>query len=189
VYLRGFVSAAGEHGYKAIPAPVDQPDNGNDLPQAGGPGLEELSRGLRRPDQGGHGGPRGVRVQSQRYEANTSGSQNCGCFEWFVGQAAAPARKVAAGLDVRAGLATNQGGYVSTGQALYTDTINSEGSVDGYLLNVPEQGAACPSCVPGGAPQVAVSYLEMLGYTPRTTGSRPSACTSRLPARPSRELC
>ncbi len=53
----------------------------------------------------------------------------------------------------------------STGQTLYTDTLNTDGSADGYWLNVPEQGTACPNCVPGGAPQVAVSYLDLLGYS------------------------
>jgi len=74
--------------------------------------------------------------------------------------------EVVAGLDVRAGLSTNPSGHVSTGQTLFTDTLNTQGSVDGYWLNVPQRGTACPSCVPDGAPQVAVSYLHLLGYTP-----------------------
>ncbi len=104
-------------------------------------------------------------IQSQRYGADTSAASNCGRFEWFVDQAAAQARTVVAGLDVRAGLSTNPSGHVSTGQTLYTDTLNTDGSADGYWLNVPEQGTACPNCVPGGAPQVAVSYLDLLGYS------------------------
>jgi hypothetical protein len=104
-------------------------------------------------------------IQSQQYEANTSAGSSCGCFSWFVGQAAGQAQKVVADLDVGAGMSTNPGGPVSTGQTLYTDTLHTIGFVEGYRLNVPEQGTTCPNCVPGGAPQVAVSYLELLGYT------------------------
>ena len=166
VYMREFVTAAVNHGYKAILAPSTNLTTGMTCNKTSDPRWKAYLEDCAVPTMVAQAGPAVYEVQSQGYEANTSAASNCGCFEWFVGQAAAQARMVAAGLDVRAGLSTNPSGHVSTGETLYTDTLNTQGSVDGYWLNVPQQGAACPSCVPDGAPQVAVSYLHLLGYTP-----------------------
>ena len=164
-YMREFVTTAQEHGYQAILAPSVDLTTGMACAKTSDPGWENYLVECSVPTMVARAGPAVYEVQSQSFEANTSTAANCGCFEWFVGQAAAQARTVVAGLDVRAGLSTNTSGHVSTGQTLYTDTLNTETAVDGYWLNVPEQGTACPQCVPGGAPQVAVDYLKLLGYS------------------------
>jgi hypothetical protein len=165
VYMREFVSAATKHGYQAILAPSIDLTRGMTCTKTSHTAWRNYLSDCSVPTIVAQAGPAVYEIQSQRYEADTSGNSNCGCFAWFVGQAAGQARTVVHGLDVRAGLSTNPNGQVSTGQTLYTDTLNTEGSADGYWLNVPQQGTACPSCVPGGAPQVAVSYLQLLGFS------------------------
>jgi hypothetical protein len=164
VYLRQFVTTARQHGYQAILAPSVDLTKGMACNKTSDPAWENYLTDCTVPKIVAQANPDVYEIQSQRYEGNTGAGSNCGCFAWFVGQATAQAQKVIAGLDVRAGLSTNAGGHVSTGQTLYTDTLNTNASVDGYWLNVPEQSATCPSCVPGGAPDVAVSYLKLLGY-------------------------
>jgi hypothetical protein len=77
----------------------------------------------------------------------------------FVRQAAAQARAARAGVTVLAGLSSNPSGPpVTSGQL--TDVIRSTRSmVDGYWLNIPGQGARCPSCSPP-APGVAQQALQ-----------------------------
>ena len=164
VYLREFVTTARQHGYSTILAPSIDLTKGMACAKTADPAWRNYLTNCTVPKIVAQANPDVYEVQSQQYEANTSGASNCGCFAWFVGQAAAQARNVIAGLDVRAGLSTNPSGHVSTGQTLYADTLNTDGSVDGFWLNVPEQSTTCPNCVSGGAPQVAVSYLELLGY-------------------------
>ena len=165
VYLREFVTAAHQHGYQAILAPSIDLTKGMACNKTSDPAWQNYLTNCLVPTIVAQAKPDVYEIQSQRYEANTSAATSCGCFAWFVGQAVAQSQKVVAGLDVRAGLSTNPGGHVSTGQTLYTDTLNTSESVDGYWLNVPQQGTTCPNCVPGGAPQVAVGYLKLLGYS------------------------
>ena len=68
------------------------------------------------------------------------------------------------GLTVLAGLSTNPNGRVTTAATLNTDAHNVQASADGFWLNDPKQGPACPRCLPNGAPQVGVSFLQGLGY-------------------------
>jgi hypothetical protein len=165
VYMREFVTTAVKHGYKPILAPSMDLTKGMTCDKTTLPSWENYLTTCSVPAMVAKAGPAVYEVQSQSLEANTTANTNCGCFAWFVDQAVAQARAVNSGLDVRAGLSTNPSGHVSTGQTLYTDTLNTEASADGYWLNVPQQSTACPSCVPGGAPQVAADYLELLGYT------------------------
>jgi hypothetical protein len=165
VYMREFVTTAHKHRYQAILAPSINLTKGMACTKTSDPGWKNYLTNCSVPRIVAQANPDVYEIQSQQYEGNISAGSNCGCFSWFVGQAAGQAQKVVAGLDVRAGLSTNPGGHVSQGQTLYTDTRNTSGSVDGYWLNVPEQSTTCPHCVPGGAPEVAVSYLELLGYT------------------------
>ena len=164
VYLREFVSAAHKHGYKAILAPSIDLTTGMTCNHTSDPAWKNYLANGSVPTIVAQAAPEVYEIQSQRYEASTGAGLNCGCFAWFTGQAAGQARAVVASLDVRAGLSTNPSGHVSTGQTLYTDTLNTQATVTGYWLNVPQQGTSCPSCAPDGAPQVAVSYLELLGY-------------------------
>jgi hypothetical protein len=183
VYLREFVTAARQHGYQAILAPSIDLTKGMACSKTSDPAWKNYLANCSVPTIVAQAKPDVYEIQSQRYEANTSAASSCGCFAWFVGQAAAQAQTVVASLDVRAGLSTNPGGHVSTGQTLYTDTLHTSGSVDGYWLNVPEQGTTCPNCVSGGAPQVAVSYLTLLGYAALPgqlpAGLRPASQRSR----------
>ena len=165
VYMREFVTTASKHGYQAILAPSIDLTKGMACNKTADPAWKNYLTDCSVPQIVADAKPAMYEIQSQRYEANTSASTECGCFAWFISQAAAQSRKVVADLEVRAGLSTNPSGHVSTGQTLYTDTLNTEGSVDGYWLNLPQQGTTCPNCVPDGAPQVAVSYLELLGYS------------------------
>lgn len=164
VYMKEFVDTAHQHGYKAILAPSIDLTTGMTCDNTSDPSWKNYLVNCAVPTIVGQAGPDVYEIQSQHYEANTSASTDCGCFAWFVGQAAGQARSAIPGLDVRAGLSTNPAGNVSSGQTLFTDTVNTESSVDGYWLNVPKKGTTCPTCVPGGAPQVAVSYLQLLGY-------------------------
>lgn len=164
VYLREFVSAAHQHGYKAILAPSVNLTTGMTCNQTPDPAWRNYLADCSVPTIVAQARPDVYEIQSQRYEASTGTGTNCGCYQWFTTAAAGQARAVMAGLDVRAGLSTNPSGQVSTGQTLYTDTLNTQAAVDGYWLNVPQQGTSCPSCQPDGAPQVAVGYLRLLGY-------------------------
>jgi hypothetical protein len=165
IYLREFVTTARKHGYQAILAPSINLTKGMACTKTSDPSWKNYLTNCSVPRIVAQANPDVYEIQSQQYEANTSAGSSCGCFSWFVGQAAGQAQKVVADLVVRAGMSTNPGGHVSTGQTLYTDTLHTIGFVEGYWLNIPEQGTTCPNCVPGGAPQVAVSYLELLGYT------------------------
>lgn len=164
IYMKEFVGAALKHGYEPILAPAMDLTSGMSCARSGLPAWQNYLVSCSVPAMVARAGPDVYEVQSQSLEANTSAGTNCGCFAWFVSQAASQARAVVSGLDVRAGLSTNPGGRVSSGQTLYTDTLDTDGAADGYWLNVPEKDPACPSCVAGGAPQVAVSYLQLLGY-------------------------
>ncbi len=165
VYMREFVTTAQQHGYKAILAPSTNLTTGMTCRKTSDPAWKNYLVECHVPTIVAQAGPAVYEIQSQPYEAATSTTAtNCGCFQWFVVQAAAQARTVVPGLDVRAGLSTNPSGQVSTGQTLYTDTLNTENHVNGYWLNVPQQGTSCPKCLPDGAPQVAVDYLQLLGF-------------------------
>jgi hypothetical protein len=96
-----------------------------------------------------------IDIQAQGSEANLSR------FTSFVKGAAAQARGANPHVIVLAGISTNPSGqHVSSAQ--FTGTYNAVRSyVNGYWLNIPAQGTACPKC---GTPQpkVAVPLLQML---------------------------
>lgn len=166
-YLSEFVATAHAHGYKAILAPaLDLTNAMVPCKNSADPSWSKYLTACSIPTVAAAAHPDVYEIQAQSYEDGTGAGTGCACYAWFVDQAAAAASAVVPGLDVRAGLSTNHSGTVSSGANLYADTQATLGSVDGYWLNVPSKGTACPSCVPGGAPQVAVSYLELLGYQP-----------------------
>jgi hypothetical protein len=165
VYLREFVSAAHKDGYEAIVAPSLDLTTGMSCSKSADPSWKNYLEDCSVPTIVANADPDVYDVQSQSFEANTSANSDCECFAWFVDQAASQAHADVPALDVRGGLSTNPSGQVSSGQTLYTDTINTDSAVDGYWLNVPQKSGACPSCVASGAPRVAVAYLEQLGYT------------------------
>jgi hypothetical protein len=162
VYMAEFVSAARKHGYQPVLAPSISLTTGMTCSRNTDTAWKNYLVNCRVPTIVAQALPAVYEIQAQRYEADTSTGTNCGCYQWFTRQAAAQAQAVTPGLDVRAGLSTNPSGHVSTGQTLFTDTLNTQAFVNGYWLNLPQQGTSCPSCVPDGAPQVAVSYLQLL---------------------------
>jgi hypothetical protein len=165
MYMAEFVAAAHRYGYKAILAP--SVDLEKDMPcyKRSDSAWNNYLTDCDLPRLAAEAHPDVYEIQAQRYEDDTTADTDCGCYRWFVDQAAKTAASIVPGLDIRAGLASNQDGTVSTAQALYTDTVNTRGAVDGYWLNVPVQSSACPKCSVSGDPQVAAGYLEMLGYS------------------------
>ena len=103
-------------------------------------------------------------IQAQQFENDTTNSSDCGCYRWFVTQAAAEATSVAPIPQILAGLSTNVSGVKSSAATLLTDTVNTESVVGGYWLNVPNRTLQCPTCTASGNPEVAAVYLWGLGF-------------------------
>jgi hypothetical protein len=94
-----------------------------------------------------------VELQAQSLERDTA------TYTSFVRAAAAQARAAKPGVTVLAGLSSNPPGAPVTSQHL-TDVIRATRSlVDGYWLNIPGQGARCPTCSPP-APDVAQQAVQ-----------------------------
>jgi hypothetical protein len=94
-----------------------------------------------------------VELQAQSLERDTA------TYTSFVRAAAAQARAARPGVTVLAGLSANPPGAPVTSQHL-TDVIQATRSlVDGYWLNIPGQGARCPTCGPP-APEVAQQAVQ-----------------------------
>lgn len=164
-YMAAFVSLAHQHGYKAVLAPaIDLARAMACYKSSDSPWVNYVTD-CDLPKLVAGAGADAYEIQSQLYESDTPLGVECGCYEWLVTQAAAQARSGAPLLEILAGLSTNQSGAVSTPQSLYDDTMHTQASTNGYWLNVPSRSTACPQCVPGGAPQVAVGYLKLLGYS------------------------
>ncbi|HWG24744.1 hypothetical protein [Actinospica sp.] len=95
-----------------------------------------------------------VDIQAQGLEG---GAQ----YTSFVTAAAQQARAENPDVKVLAGLSTNPSGHTISAQVLEADANSVRGVVDGYWLNIPASGKACPTC--GTAkPQVAVPWLDQL---------------------------
>jgi hypothetical protein len=99
-----------------------------------------------------------IDIQAQGGEADTAK------YADFVRQAAAAAHAANPRVVVLAGISTNPSGQHVTAERLRAAIDATRGSVDGYWLNVPQSGKACPHC--GTAqPQVAVTLLRELTAT------------------------
>jgi hypothetical protein len=95
-----------------------------------------------------------VDIQAQGLEG---GAQ----YATFVAAAARQARAANPDVKVLAGLSTNPSGRAISSTVLAEDADAVRGVVDGYWLNIPSSGTACPRC--GTArPQPAVAWLEQL---------------------------
>ncbi|MFJ4655882.1 hypothetical protein ACIP5Y_31800 [Nocardia sp. NPDC088792] len=94
-----------------------------------------------------------IDIQAQGSEADTSR------YADFVKQAAAAARTANPKVVVLAGISTNPSGQSVTADQVGAAIDATRSFVDGYWLNVPQAGNACPRC--GTAqPQVAVGLLR-----------------------------
>lgn len=95
-----------------------------------------------------------VDIQAQGMEGGTQ-------YTSFVTAAAAQARAANPHVKVLAGLSTNPSGRAISAARFKADANSVRGVVDGYWLNIPSSGSACPTC--GTAePQVAVPWLMQL---------------------------
>ncbi|HEU0276407.1 MAG TPA: hypothetical protein VFQ95_01090 [Rhodanobacteraceae bacterium] len=96
------------------------------------------------------------------YEVQAQGAEANGAkFSSFVHAEARQVRASNPCVLVLAGLSTNPSGQRVTAQQVYAAAQSVRGNVDGYWLNIPAGGKACPRCgVP--QPQVAVRFLGML---------------------------
>lgn len=94
-------------------------------------------------------------IQSQQAEATPE-------FETFVRAAVAQARAANPHATVLIGIGPNPSGRTVSAQDVLDAYQATHAMVDGYWLNMPAGTAQCPQC--GAAePQVAVSFLQMLG--------------------------
>jgi hypothetical protein len=95
-----------------------------------------------------------VDIQAQGLEGSTM-------YERFVTAVARQARAANPRVKVLAGISTNPSGRTISAQTLARDADEVRGVVDGYWLNIPSAGPACPRC--GVArPEVAVPWLDAL---------------------------
>jgi hypothetical protein len=119
------------------------------------------------PQLSAQGAPDIFEIQSQSAEDRLSTNCNSDPTSYLceVSAAVSQAHTVSPALPIWAGLATDHAGIVSTGQNLFTDTMNTEALVGGYWLNLPQKSTECPTCTLDGSPQVAVDYLHLLGYS------------------------
>ncbi|MFE3262557.1 hypothetical protein ACFXPS_42870 [Nocardia sp. NPDC059091] len=97
-----------------------------------------------------------IDIQAQGSEADTAK------YADFVKQAAAAARAANPHIVVLAGISTNPSGQSVTVDQLGAVIDATRALVDGYWLNIPQAGKACPRC--GIAqPEIAVALLRKLG--------------------------
>jgi hypothetical protein len=168
-YMAKFVALAHRHQIHVILTPaVDITTKMTSCEVTADPSWQNYLTNCDLPTLAGDAHPDAFEIQAQGYQDNTDPtSTQCGCYAWFVRQAAGHARAVSGeqALTVYSGLSTNHSGAVSTGANLHTDSLNTQQAVDGYWLNVPKQGKFCPACTPSGDPEVAVAYLRLLGYS------------------------
>lgn len=78
----------------------------------------------------------------------------------FVSAVAKQAKEINPGIEVVASLSTNPSNRLISPQTLLQDIRLTEGTVDGYWLNIPQK-SSCPSC--GAAnPLVAIQLLSLI---------------------------
>jgi hypothetical protein len=93
-----------------------------------------------------------VELQAQSLERDQ------GTYAAFVRQAAAQARSANPRVTVLAGLSTNPPGAPVASHQLTAAFQATRPAVDGYWLNIPGQGARCPTCNPA-RPDIGVKVL------------------------------
>jgi hypothetical protein len=94
-------------------------------------------------------------------DIQAQGLEGSAMFEQFVTEAAAQARAANPKVKVLAGISTNPSGRTVSAQTFAQDANEVRGVVDGYWLNIPAAGTACPRC--GTArPKVALPWLRAL---------------------------
>jgi hypothetical protein len=99
---------------------------------------------------------------AQVYEIQAQGiEQNPAQYRSLVNEIAHQVREANPGATILAGLSTNPSGKVVHVASLVRDVRDTQGIVQGYWLNIPQAGLACPAC--GTAkPTVAVRLLRKI---------------------------
>jgi len=95
-------------------------------------------------------------IQAQGYEAAPA------VYAAFVRTVAAKVRNVAPNIRIVAGLSTNPNGHAVTVRELEVDIAATRSLVDGYWLNIPQTGPACPHC---GIAQVQIAVQLLASET------------------------
>ncbi|MGH9028621.1 MAG: hypothetical protein ACRDV4_03280 [Acidimicrobiales bacterium] len=108
----------------------------------------------------------GIAANAARYadvfDIQAQGSQlDPAKYAAFVTSAAAQARQANPNVVVLAGLSTNPSGPSIPLSDLLSVVQSTRQAVNGYWLNVPRPGTACPNCN-APQPQLAISLLEQL---------------------------
>jgi hypothetical protein len=94
-------------------------------------------------------------------DIQAQGLEGSAMYGQFVTAVARQARAANPKVKVLAGISTNPSGRTIGAQTFAQDADEVRGVVDGYWLNIPSAGAACPRC--GVArPGVAVPWLDAL---------------------------
>ncbi len=96
-----------------------------------------------------------VNIQAQRLERSTR------AYVAFVKAAAAQARRANPGVTVLAGLSSNPTGAPVTTAQLTQAIAGTRAYVDGYWMNIPSPGPACPRCNPP-RPDLAIAAIRTL---------------------------
>ena len=96
-----------------------------------------------------------VNLQAQSLERSTS------AYVAFVREAAAQARRARPGVTVLAGISSNPTGPPVTAAQLIGAMAGARRYVDGYWMNIPSPGAACPRCN-APRPDLAIAAIRSL---------------------------
>lgn len=101
-----------------------------------------------------------IAAYAQVYEIQAQGiEQNPVQYRSLVSEIAHQVRAANPGAIILAGLSTNPSGKIVHVASLVQDVRDTQGIVQGYWLNIPQAGLACPAC--GTAkPTVAVRLLQ-----------------------------
>lgn len=135
-YYKQAASIAHKHGYLLIGTPVSKTNPQADVQIA--PFVDVLD------------------IQSQYDQAVASN------YASHVLPLAQAARKVNSSLIILSGLSTNPPAGIPTPQQLLNDATAVTNTVQGFWLNIPSPGIACPRCN-APQPQIGIEFLDMLG--------------------------
>ncbi len=98
-----------------------------------------------------------VNIQAQSLE------RSIGAYVDFVKQAAAQARRAHRGITVLAGISSNPSGAPVSAAQLKRAVAGARPYVDGYWMNIPSPGPACPRCNPS-RPDLAITAIRTLSH-------------------------
>ncbi|MEY9849002.1 hypothetical protein ABH940_006106 [Streptacidiphilus sp. BW17] len=107
-------------------------------------------------------------IQSQGAEPSSTR------FASYVRAAAAQARAANPHIQVLAGISTNPSGQSVTAAGIERAARSVGSSVDGYWLNDPAEGTACPRCA-GPLPQTALAVASNLSGSTGLAGAAPTS--------------